>query len=101
MHKLISTLEDYLDEYNLASTTTLNLVFFVDAVEHITRINRILRQPRGNAMLVGVGGSGEWTEHVGGGRARVSGRWGGVGGGKGCLCVGTAGSSCVGEGGMF
>ncbi|KAK9823491.1 hypothetical protein WJX72_003121 [[Myrmecia] bisecta] len=57
--KLQKLLDTYLDEYNSATTNPMNLVFFMDAVEHITRIARILRQPRGNAMLVGVSGSGK------------------------------------------
>ena len=36
----------------------MNLVFFKDAMEHISRVARVLRLEKGNAMLVGVGGSG-------------------------------------------
>uniref|UniRef100_A0A8V1A4F4 Dynein axonemal heavy chain 1 n=1 Tax=Gallus gallus TaxID=9031 RepID=A0A8V1A4F4_CHICK len=56
--KLKGVLEDYLEEYNQTNTAELKLELFMDAMQHVCRISRILRQAPGNALLLGVGGSG-------------------------------------------
>jgi dynein heavy chain len=58
MPALQTTIEDYLGEYNAESKQPMNLVMFNDAISHVSKITRILRQPSGHALLLGVGGSG-------------------------------------------
>ena len=55
---LSKTLSEALKGYNELNAA-MDLVLFEDAMCHICRINRILESPRGNALLVGVGGSGK------------------------------------------
>ncbi|XP_062301425.1 dynein axonemal heavy chain 2 [Scomber scombrus] len=52
-------METHLEDYNLTpGVVPMSLVLFRDAIEHITRVVRVISQLRGNMLLVGVGGSG-------------------------------------------
>jgi len=57
-NQLKNELEKKLSEYN-ETNAIMNLVLFEQAIRHIARVARILMFPGGNALLVGVGGSGK------------------------------------------
>jgi dynein heavy chain len=51
--------EGSLDEFNTINRQKkMDLVLFTDAIEHIVKIHRVITTQYGNALLVGVGGSG-------------------------------------------
>jgi dynein heavy chain len=51
-------LPQILEEYN-ERHNRLHLVLFDDALEHLTRVHRVLRMHKGHVMIVGAGGSGK------------------------------------------
>ncbi|KAG6609730.1 Axonemal dynein heavy chain [Phytophthora cinnamomi] len=56
--KLQNAMQVFLEDYNNMSAAPMRLVLFQNAIEHVARISRVIHQPLGNALLVGVGGSG-------------------------------------------
>ena len=58
MGAMKTIMEGFLDDYNNMFSVPMPLVMFADACEHVARVCRVLRQPSGNALLLGVGGSG-------------------------------------------
>jgi len=58
--QLREKLLEYMGMYNeTIRGAKMDLVFFKDCMIHMIRVSRIIRTPQGNALLVGVGGSGK------------------------------------------
>ena len=54
MSLLFQIMDGFLEDYNVSSKAPMDLVLFRFAIEHVSRICRVLRQPNGHALLVGM-----------------------------------------------
>ncbi len=56
---LLKVMQSYLDDYNEMTNNPMNLVLLQFAIQHVAGICWVIKQPQGNVLLVGVGGSGQ------------------------------------------
>lgn len=59
--QLVSVLSEYQMRSNMSGHATKQIVFFKEAVEHICRACRVLRQSGGHMLLIGLDGTGKNT----------------------------------------
>mgnify|MGYP000921047633 FL=1 len=60
--KLVNVIEKQIEDFNTVNRNNkIDIVLFKDAIQLLSKINRVISQPFGNALLVGVGGSGRHT----------------------------------------
>lgn len=53
MQELKQRMQYFLDDYNSVTKTPMNLVLFQFAMEHVSRVARVLKQDAGHCLLVG------------------------------------------------
>jgi dynein heavy chain len=56
--QMVEKMNEYLTDFNSMAKHPMKLVLFLAFCQHVARIVRVLRLPLGNALCVGVGGSG-------------------------------------------
>lgn len=54
----LAAVEEGLADLNAVSKRPMHLAMFQYALEHVSRISRLMKQPGGHMLLIGVGGSG-------------------------------------------
>lgn len=55
---LMTKTQEMLDDFNAMAKHQMNLVLFLEFVAHVSKVVRVFSLPLGNALLVGIGGSG-------------------------------------------